>query len=107
LRNLPFLSFCSVLLRTDQPAACWRSLQTKLNCIVYVSDPGNQGQRAIVEHTDALIREYLPKGGDAARLRAAALKRIQFALNHRPRIRLHGKCPQQAFYDLTGVALQS
>lgn len=87
--------------------ACWRSLQTKLACAVYASDPGQPGQRAIVEHTNGLIRQYLPKGSDAARLSAAALKRIQFALNHRPRIRLHGKCPQHAFYDLTGVALQS
>lgn len=87
--------------------ACWRSLQDKLKCAVYASDPGQPGQRALVEHTNGLIRQYLPKGSDAARLSAAALKRIQFALNHRPRIRLHAKCPQQAFYDLTGVALQS
>jgi transposase, IS30 family len=86
--------------------ACWRTLQAKLNCAVYASDPGKPAQRAIVEHTNGLIRQYLPKGHDAARLSAAALKRIQFALNHRPRLRLNNRSPIQAFYDATGVALQ-
>ncbi|TAE97117.1 MAG: hypothetical protein EAZ80_07720, partial [Runella slithyformis] len=30
------------------------------------SDPGQPGQRALVEHTNGLIRQYLPKGSDAA-----------------------------------------
>lgn len=93
---------------TDQGSefACWRTLQRKLGCQVYASAPGKPAQRAIVEHTNGLMRQYLPKGADAARLSAAALKRIQFALNYRPRIRLQGRCPIQAFYDVTGVALQ-
>lgn len=86
--------------------ACWRTLQTKLGCLVYASTPGKPSERAIVEHANGLIRQYLPKGQDAARLSAAALKRMQFALHHRPRVRLHGYSAYQAFYHATGVALQ-
>jgi transposase, IS30 family len=86
--------------------ACWRHLQTALGCSVYASAPGKPAQRAIVEHANGLIRQYLPKGKDAARLSAAALKRMQFALHHRPIVRLLGDSPYQAFYHATGVALQ-
>jgi transposase, IS30 family len=56
--------------------ACWQQLQGALGCTAYASDPGCPQQRAIVQHTNGLIRQYVPKGSDAARLSAAALKHI-------------------------------
>lgn len=87
--------------------ARWHSLQQALDCRVYASEPACPQQRAIVEHTNGLLRQYLPKGSDAGCLSAAALKHIEFALNHRPRIGLDNRSPYQAFYDATGVALGS
>jgi IS30 family transposase len=48
-------------------------------------------------------------GSEFARWRQieAALKHAQEALNHRPRARLNGNTPFQAFYDATSVAIQS
>jgi hypothetical protein len=37
-----------------------------------------------------VIVQHLPQGSDAARLSAASLNRIEFALNHRPRVILTG-----------------
>jgi transposase, IS30 family len=87
--------------------ARWRKIERALRCKVYASEPHKPWQRGLVEHTNGLIRQYFPKGSDAACLSAAALKHAQEALNHRPRVRLEGSTPWQVFYDATGVAIQS
>lgn len=84
----------------------WRQLEQALQCKVYACQPRKPWQRAINEYTNGLLRQYFPKGSDAAGLSAAALKQAQYALNHRPRVRLKGMTPFDAFFKMTGVALQ-
>lgn len=84
----------------------WRQLEQALQCKVFACQPHKPWQRAMNEHTNGLLRQYFPKGSDPAGLSTAALKQAQYALNHRPRLRLKGMTPFDAFFNMTGVALQ-
>ena len=49
-----------------------KQLEQALQCKVYACQPRKPWQRAINEYTNGLLRQYFPKGSDAAGLSAAA-----------------------------------
>lgn len=57
----------------------------KLNADMYFTKPYSSWQKGLVEHTNMLIREYLPKGTSFVNLTWEKLEQIQKTLNERPR----------------------
>lgn len=56
-------------------------------------------EKGTVENTIGLIRRYLPKGTDFAKISKEEIKRIEKLLNNRPRKRLAYKTPSEVFYS--------
>jgi IS30 family transposase len=66
--------------------------ETGLN--VYFADPHSPWQRGTHEHTNGLLRQYLPKGASMAGLAQHDLDKIADRLNTRPRKRLGYDTPK-------------
>lgn len=75
-------------------------LTKKLDIQVYFCDPHSPWQRAGCENTNGLLRDYLPKGMDLADVTQAALNRIAFEMNERPRKTLNWATPNQVWREL-------
>jgi len=63
----------------------------------YFAHPYHSWERGTNENTNGLIRWYLPKGTDFARVSEEDVTRIEYLLNTRPRKRLHYKTPLEVF----------
>lgn len=92
--------------------ALHQTLAKRLNLSIYFCDPHSPWQRACNENANGLIREYLPKGTDLSLVSHAELKRIETALNTRPRKILDFQTPEEVFSNLKfneflSVALQA
>lgn len=67
---------------------------------IYVCDAHAPWQRPSNEHTNGLLRDYLPKGTNLALFDPVAIAEIQHQLNERPRRSLEWQSPQQVFASL-------
>lgn len=72
-----------------------RELAQRLNIRVSFADPHSPWQRPTNEHTNGLLRHYLPKGTDCSGLSQRHLTSIATALNTRPRKCLGFRTPQE------------
>jgi IS30 family transposase len=91
--------------------ALHEDLAKRLRMDIYFCDPRSPWQRGTNENANGLIREYLPKGLDLNAFSGPDLRRIEDALNNRPRKILGFRSPAEVFADLklskiAGVALQ-
>jgi IS30 family transposase len=64
---------------------------------VYFADPDSPWQRGINEHTNGLLRQYLPKGRDVSGFTQEELDAMVWILNTRPRKSLDSRCPAELF----------
>jgi len=55
-------------------------------------------ERGLNEHTNGLIRQYLPKQTDFTQVKRKQIRFIQDRLNNRPRKSLGYKTPSEVFY---------
>ena len=81
--------------------ARWADLATTFDLDVWFCDPHAPWQRGLNEHTNRLIRWWLPRGIDLAS--SNALDRIhqaQHVLNHQPRRSLDWATPHQRYHAL-------
>jgi IS30 family transposase len=70
----------------------------------YFAHPYASWERGLNEHTNGLIRQYLPKKTDFTKISKEEITNIQNKLNHRPRKILNYKTPYEVFF--TEVAKQ-
>ena len=65
---------------------------------VYFADSYCSWQKGLVEYTNKLIRQYIPKGTDFSTVTPAFVKKIQTRLNRRPREKLNFSTPTIEFF---------
>ena len=67
---------------------------------VYFAHPKSPWERGTNENTNALIRQYFPKGTDFTKISKSRLKEVQDELNDRPRETLKWFTPHEKFFGL-------
>ena len=68
------------------------------NVIVYFADSYCSWQKGLVENTNKLIRQYIPKGADFSKVTPQFIKKVQTKLNRRPREKLNFSTPTIQFF---------
>lgn len=75
----------------------WKGIEEKTGAKVYFAHPYSSWERGTNENTNGLIRWYLPKKTDFAKVSAERVRAIEYALNNRPRKRLGYRTPEEVF----------
>ena len=87
------------------------AIRDELDAIVYFARPYHSWERGLNEHTNGLVRQYLPKYERLDRVTGEMVKRLEDLLNNRPRKVLQFRTPIEVFNEArvkSGfVALQS
>ncbi|MDP3022356.1 MAG: IS30 family transposase [Sulfuricurvum sp.] len=73
-------------------------IEQKLGVDFYFAEPYKSWQRGLNEHTNGLIREYIPKKTKFETISDKFIVDIQEKLNHRPRKILGYKTPHEVFF---------
>jgi len=71
-----------------------QALDTKF----YFANPYHSWERGLNEHTNGLIRQYLPKKSEFKNVSKAEITMIQNRLSHRPRRVVDYKTPYEVFF---------
>ncbi len=74
------------------------NIAVSLNALCYFATPYHAWERGLNEHTNGLVRQYLPKSTDLSKVSDELLERIEGLLNHRPRKVLDYKTPFEVFF---------
>jgi transposase, IS30 family len=69
-----------------------------LNTNCYFAKPYRAWERGLNEHTNGLVRQYLPKSTDIKHVSTEFITQIEEKLNHRPRKVLNYKTPYEVFF---------
>jgi transposase, IS30 family len=77
--------------------ATHRQLTETTGVKVYFADPHSPWQRGINEHTNGLLRQYLPTGSDLSGFTQKELDAMAWTLNTRPRKSRGFRCPAEWF----------
>jgi len=74
-------------------------INDQLNTDSYFCNPYHSWEKGSVENVNGLIRRFLPKKTDFAKITHKRIKEIEFLLNNRPRKCLGFKTPAQVFLE--------
>ena len=90
--------------------ASHEKIAKELDTQCYFATPYHSWERGLNEHTNGLVRQFLPKNFDFKNTTDEEIQNIQDKLNHRPRKVLKYKTPLEVFFaglaKVGGVALQ-
>jgi len=75
-----------------------KEVSETLNTDFYFAHPYSSWERGLNEHTNGLIRQYLPKKTDFTQISKEEIITIQDKLNHRPRKVLGYRTPYEVFF---------
>lgn len=78
--------------------AAHKKISDDLNTTCYFATPYHSWERGLNEHTNGLIRQYLPKLFDFKDVTDDEIQAIEDKLNHRPRKVLQYKTPFEVFF---------
>ena len=78
-------------------------ISKRLGAKVYFADPYSSWQKGLIENTNMLIRQYIPRNDNFSKLTNEQVAEIQYKINRRPRKKLDFRIPYQEFY----LSLQS
>lgn len=76
----------------------FRSIEKALGVPVYFARPYRSTDKPHIEHLNALIRQYIPKGTSFAKITDKQIRDIEWKLNNRPRKKLNYKSPFEVFF---------
>ncbi len=71
-----------------------------LNTKVYFTHPYSSWEKGLIEYTNKLIRQYIPKKSNFNEFNELKIKQIQAKINARPREKLEFDNPMKIFYNL-------
>lgn len=74
-----------------------KNISQALNTDFYFANPYHSWERGLNEHTNGLIRQYIPKKSEFENISKDEIVTIQNRLNHRPRKSLNYKTPFEVF----------
>lgn len=80
-------------------------IEQRLSLNVYFAHPYCSHERGSNENLNGLVRRFLPKKTDFAKVTDKEIRRIEYLLNTRPRKRFGGKTPLEVLLEKTGVAI--
>lgn len=75
-----------------------KEVSESLDTDFYFAHPYSSWERGLNEHTNGLIRQYLPKKTDLTQISKEEIITIQNKLNHRPRKVLKYRTPYEVFF---------
>jgi len=76
-----------------------KEVAQKLDSEFYFAHPYHSWERGLNEHTNGLVRQYLPKKTDFGTVTDREVLSIQEKLNHRPRKVLNYRTPYEVFFE--------
>ncbi|WDQ32186.1 IS30 family transposase [Paenibacillus marchantiae] len=79
--------------------ACYANLESTHDMQVYFADPYSSWQRGSNENGNGLLREFLPKGTDFAKVQDEDLAHSLDLINHRPRKCLSWRTAHESFTE--------
>jgi len=71
-----------------------------LNTNIYFTHPYSSWEKGLIEYTNKLIRQYIPKKSNFDDYNDLTIKKIQYKINARPREKLNFDSPVNFFYNL-------
>ncbi len=98
-RNLSQVKDCVLTLTADngKEFANHQMVSEKLDANFYFARPYHSWERGLNEHTNGLVRQYLPKAIRLDEVSTEKIQEIQNLLNHRPRKALQFLTPMEVF----------
>ena len=75
------------------------SISRHLNTKIFFADPYSSCQKGNIEHTNKLIRQYIPKKTNFDTIDDKFIQRIQYKINRRPRKNLNFITPVDCFFE--------
>jgi len=105
-RSIPETGRKTITVDNGKEFAAHKDLARILGATVYFAHPYHSWERGLNEHTNGLIRQYLPKSRTLLDLSARELARIVWRLNNRPRKSLGYRTPREVFFKQP-LALQT
>lgn len=103
LKNIPVEHRKTLTLDNGGENAAWSTIEEALHIKTYFAHAYCSGERGTNENTNGLIRWYFPKGTDFATISDDDIKRVENALNNRPRKRLGYRTPLEVFNDSVAI----
>ena len=94
--HLVHIDHCEPMARNFQAHS---SLSKALDAKFYFARPYHSWERGLNEHTNGLVRQYLPKGTDFRSVTDAEVQAVEDLLNSRPRKALGFRTPEEVFRD--------
>lgn len=78
----------------------YKLIENVTGVVYYFATPYHSWERGTSENTNGLIRQYIPKGTNMAKLTQQQCNAVARKLNERPRKRLGFKTPQECFNEI-------
>lgn len=79
-----------------------KTIERRLHCKVYFTDPSSPQQRGSNENLNGLLREFFPKGQSLAHVTQVQVTEAMTLLNRRPRKRFGYESPRHVFTSMLG-----
>ena len=98
---LPFKDYVRTI-TTDNGTefAHHKTIEERLDTKVFFTHPYCSWEKGLIEYTNKLIRQYIPKHADFKQYSLQDIKQIQYLINARPRKKLGFRTPVQTFFEL-------
>lgn len=103
LRRLPARLRRTATFDNGKEFADHERMSDRLGLSVYFAEPYCSWQRGTNEHTNGLLRQFLPKGTDLRTLSWQELEHYTQLINDRPRKRLGYRTPAEVFEPLVAI----
>jgi len=84
-----------------------KEISIVLNAFCYFAKPYHSWERGLNEHTNGLVRQFIPKSMSIGEIPDEFIEQVQHSLNHRPRKILGGKTPYEVFFGKENVSTPS